>query len=89
MLELFPVWDAKTWFLFTREWITEGTSQAAYLVLSHLLCYQVPIAVVTNDHKPSGLNRTNSALYSSGDPRSKISLVSSVTVLAALDSWRL
>lgn len=65
------------------------TSQAAYLVLSHLLRYQVPIAVVTNDHKPSGLNRTNSALYSSGDPRSKISLVSSVTVLAALDSWRL
>lgn len=65
------------------------TGQAASLVLSHLLRCQAPIAVVTNDHKPSGLNKTNAALYSSGDPRSKTSLVSSVTVLAALDSWRL
>ena len=97
MLELFQVWDAKMWFLFMREWIKEGMTfvrvllmcQAVYLLLSHLLWYQFPIVVVTNHHKSSGLNRTNSVLYSSGDQRSKISLVSSVTVLVPLDSWRL
>lgn len=94
MLELFQVWDVKMWFLFMREWVKEGMTfvgvllmcQAVYLVLSHLLWYQFPTVVVTDDHKSSGLNRTNPVLHSPGDQRSKISLMGSVTVLGALDS---
>ena len=74
-----------------REWRKEGMAfvwvllmgQAVYLVLSHL--NQFPIAIATNDHKSSGLNRTNSVLCSSRDQRFEISLVSSVKVLAG---WR-